>query len=146
MRRGTFVKSPCFQEKKPSELPVCRAFVVMNFHSESVDFVMDFCVKYFCEFLGAFRPFKRRTENPQRNPQQNSRRNPCKIHACSEKRRRKIHSAGRGARKTLSSKKKHPVFANRLTNRPFFGLVCLGGFQSSTIGPTTGHPETNYHS
>ena len=81
-----------------SGLPFCRAFVVMNFHSESVDFVMDFCVNFLCGFLGAFRPFKRRTENPQRNPQQNSRQNPCKIHACSEKRRRKIHSAGRGAR------------------------------------------------
>ena len=81
-----------------SGLPFCRAFVVMKFHSESVDFVMDFCVKFFCGFLGAFRPCKRRTENPQRNPLQNSRQNPCKIHACSEKRRRKIHSAGRGAR------------------------------------------------
>ena len=26
---------------------------------------------------------------------------------------------------------KYPVFANRLANRPLFGLVCLGGFQFS---------------
>ena len=70
----------------------------MNFHSESVDFVIDFCVNFFCGFLGAFLPFKRRTENPQRNPLRNSWQNLCKIHACSEKRRWKIHSAGRGAR------------------------------------------------
>ena len=81
-----------------SGLPFCRAFVVRNFHSEGVDFVMDFCVNFFCECLGAFCPFKRRTENPQRDPQQNSRQNPCKIQACSEKRRRRIHSAERGAR------------------------------------------------
>ena len=64
-----------------SGLPFCRAFVVMSFQSESVDFVMDFCEIFFCVLLGAFRPFKRRTENPQRNPQQDSRQNPCKIHA-----------------------------------------------------------------
>ena len=52
-----------------SGLPCCRAFVVMDFHSESVDFLMDFL----CGFLGAFRPFKRRTAIPQRNPQQNPR-------------------------------------------------------------------------
>ena len=34
-----------------SGLPFCRAFVVTNFHSESVDFVMDFCVIFFCGFL-----------------------------------------------------------------------------------------------
>ena len=44
--------------KKESGLPFCRAFVVMNFHSESVDFVMDFCVNFCCGFLGAFGPFK----------------------------------------------------------------------------------------
>ena len=54
-----------------SGLPFCRAFVVMNFLSEGVDFVMDFCLKFFCVFLGTFRPFERRTENPQRHPQQN---------------------------------------------------------------------------
>ena len=27
-----------------SGLPFCRAFVVMNFHSESLDFIIDFCV------------------------------------------------------------------------------------------------------
>ena len=70
---------------KSSGLPFCRAFVVMNFHDESVDFVMDFWVNFFSGYLGAFRPFKRRTEHPQRDPQQNSRQNPCKIHACSEK-------------------------------------------------------------
>ena len=48
----------------------------MNYHSESVDFVMDFCVNVFCGFLGAFLPFKQMTENPQRNPQQNLRQNP----------------------------------------------------------------------
>ena len=71
----------------------------MNFHFESVDFVMDFCVNFICGFLGAFFPIKRRTDNPLRNPRQNSRQNPCKIHAGGEKRRRKIHSAGRGAQK-----------------------------------------------
>ena len=59
---------------------------------------MDFCVNFFSAFLGAFRPFKRRTEDPHRNRQQNSQQNPCKIRACGEERRRKIHSAGRGAR------------------------------------------------
>ena len=39
----------------------------MDFHSESVDFVMGF-VFIFCGFLGAFRTFKRRTENPLQNP------------------------------------------------------------------------------
>ena len=34
-----------------SGLPFCRAFVVMNFHSESVDFVMDFCVIIGCGFF-----------------------------------------------------------------------------------------------
>ena len=76
------------KHKDFSGLSFCRAFVVMNFQSESVDFVMDFYVNFFCGFLGAFCPFKRRTENPQRNPQRNSRQNPCKIHACSEKRRK----------------------------------------------------------
>ena len=80
-----------------SGLPLCRAFVMKNFHSESVDFVVDFCVNFFYGFLGVFLPFQRRTENPRRNPQQDSRQNPCKIHACGEKRRWKIHSAGRGA-------------------------------------------------
>ena len=61
-------------------------------------FCHGFSCEFFCGFLGAFLPFKRRTENPQRYPQQNSRQNPCKIHACSEKRCRKIHSAGRGGR------------------------------------------------
>ena len=84
-----------------SGLPFYREFLVMNFHSEGMDFVMDFCVNFLCGFLGAFRPFKQRTENSQRNPQQKSRQNPCKIHACSEKRRRKIYSAGRGARQGL---------------------------------------------
>ena len=64
---------------------------------------MDFCVNFFCGFLGAFRTFKRRTEKSTENPQQTSRRNPCKIRACSEKRRRKIHSAGREARETWST-------------------------------------------
>ena len=58
----------------------------MNFNFKRVDFVMDFCVTFFLRTSWAFSPFKRRTENPQRNPQQNSRQNPCKIHACSEKR------------------------------------------------------------
>ena len=62
---------------------------------------MGFCVNFFCGFLGAFCKFERRTESPQRNPLQNSRQNPCKIHACSEKRHRKMHSAGRGARELL---------------------------------------------
>ena len=43
-------------------LPFCRAFVVMNFHSESVDFVVNSAVNFRCGFLGAFRPFKQRTE------------------------------------------------------------------------------------
>ena len=58
--------------------PFCRAFVVMNFHSESVDFVMDFCMTFFCGFLGAYLPCKRRPENRQRNPQQNSQQSPAK--------------------------------------------------------------------
>ena len=33
-----------------SGLPFCRAFVVMNFHSESVDFVMDFVVNFAVDF------------------------------------------------------------------------------------------------
>ena len=60
-----------------SGLPFCRAFVVMNFHSESVVFFCGFlCEFFFCGFLcvifflwifGTFCPLnKRRTENPQR--------------------------------------------------------------------------------
>ena len=33
-----------------------------EFHSESVDFVMDICVNFFCGFLGVFLPLKRRTD------------------------------------------------------------------------------------
>ena len=51
---------------------------MINVHSESVDFVMHLCLNYLCVFLGAFLPFQRRTQNPQRNLQQNSRQNPCK--------------------------------------------------------------------
>ena len=42
--------------QKSSGLLFCRAFVVIKFHSGSVDFVVDFCVNFFCGFLGAFVP------------------------------------------------------------------------------------------
>ena len=79
--------NPWYVRKSGVRTALCRAFVVMNFHSESV----DFCVHFFCGFLGAFRPFKRRKENPYEIQSK------IHDHACSEKRRQKIHSAGRGA-------------------------------------------------
>ena len=36
---------------------------MMNFHSESVDFVVDFCVNFFYAFLGAFHAFNRGQKN-----------------------------------------------------------------------------------
>ena len=96
------------------------------------------CHGFLCEFflwilLGAFCPLKRRTENPQRNPQQNSRQTPC-----SEKRHRKIHSAGRGPdpswapRRQASSHSTRPIFASlaermeKVTRTNFFSGDCKG--------------------
>ena len=88
-----------------SGLPFCKAFVVMNFHLESVDFVMDFCVNFFCGFLWAFCPFNEGQKIHREIHSNIHDRIPAKsTHAaCSEKRRRKIHSAGRGAREFLAS-------------------------------------------
>ena len=53
-------------------LPFCRAFVVMHFHSESVDFVMDFCVCEFSVWTSWGLPtFGQKIK--QRNPQHKSR-------------------------------------------------------------------------
>ena len=46
--------------RQSSELPFCRAFILMNFQSESLDLVVDFCVN-FLSILGALRPFNRLT-------------------------------------------------------------------------------------
>ena len=81
---------------------------------------MEFCVNFFSGFLGAFLPFKRRTENSLGNPQQNSRQNPCQIHACSEKRGQKIiRGHYRGARNTH-----HPHKRPSSSGGIFGGVVC----------------------
>ena len=59
-------------------LPFCRDLVAKNFHSETVDFVMDFCVNFFCGFLRAFRPFKRKDRKSTEKSTANSRQIPEK--------------------------------------------------------------------
>ena len=36
--------------------------MMMSFHSENVDFVMDFCMNILSGFIGALRPLKQRAE------------------------------------------------------------------------------------
>ena len=95
------------------------------------------CHGFLCEFffvsvyfLGPSVPLNNPQRNPQRNPQQNSRLNPCKIHAYSAKRRRKIHSAGRGARKTgtraQKTERRTPITGRRAhTPKPPFYRTAL---------------------
>ena len=59
-----------------------RAFVVMNFHFENMDFAMRFCMNFLCGFLGALQPFRRRTDSDRATPAKstaNPSPNPCKI-------------------------------------------------------------------
>ena len=92
------LSTPKVLQYKMSGLPFCRAFVVMKFHSESVNFVMDFCVIFFCDFFGAFRPFKRRAEIHREIHSKIHDYIPAKSTHVVKKRRRRIHPAGRGAR------------------------------------------------
>ena len=79
-----------------SELPFCRAFVVMNFHSETVDFSWISVWFFSVDFLGPSVPLKEGQKIHREIHSKIHDKIPAKsLHACSEKRRRRIDSARR---------------------------------------------------
>ena len=68
----------------------------MIFHSESLDFVMDFCVIFFCGFLGAFRPLNEGQKVHREIHSKIRDKIPAKsTHVVKKRRRNRVHATTR---------------------------------------------------